>query len=164
MEIELFQGDITKLEVDAIVNAANISLLGGGGVDGAIHRAAGPELVIECRKFNGCEVGEAVITGAYNLPCEFVIHTPGPVWNGGENGEPEQLKNCYINSLRRAEEKECDSIAFPSISAGIYGYPIHKAALTAREAVDSWRGNFPRKVIFVTFSDSDTKVYRQILT
>lgn len=164
MKVELFQGDITELEVDAIVNAANTSLLGGGGVDGAIHRAAGPELVIECRMFNGCKVGEAVITGAYNLPCKFVIHTPGPVWNGGNNGEPEQLRQCYINSLMRAEEKECNSIAFPSISTGIYGYPIQEAALIAREAVDSWEGNSLQKVIFVTFSDSDTEVYRQILT
>jgi O-acetyl-ADP-ribose deacetylase (regulator of RNase III) len=163
MIIELYQGDITELEVDAIVNAANTSLLGGGGVDGAIHRAAGPKLLEECRKFDGCNTGEAVITGAYNLQCKYVIHTPGPVWDGGDRGEPEKLKKCYLNSLLRAEEKKCGSIAFPSISTGIYGYPIHEAALIARETVDNWSGDFPQKVIFVTFSDSDTDVYRQIL-
>ena len=163
MKVELFQGDITKLEVDAIVNAANTSLLGGGGVDGAIHRAAGPKLLEECRKFNGCKTGEAVITSAYNLPCRYVIHTPGPVWNDGRKGEPELLKECYTNCLKIANEKECNTIAFPSISTGIYGFPIREAALIATDTVKSWKTNFPEKVIFVTFSDYDTEVYRKIL-
>ena len=163
MKIELFQGDITKLDVDAIVNAANTSLLGGGGVDGAIHRAAGPKLLEECRKLNGCKTGEAIITGAYNLPGKYIIHTPGPVWHGGGKGEPELLQGCYLNCLKIANEKKCNTIAFPSISTGIYGYPIREAALIAVETVKSWNANFPEKVIFVTFSDYDTEVYREIL-
>ena len=163
MIIDLHQGDITKLEVDAIVNAANTSLLGGGGVDGAIHRAAGPKLVEACRIFNGCKTGEAVITEAYNLPCQYVIHTPGPVWEGGANDEAEKLWNCYSNSLKRAQEKKCTSIAFPSISTGVYGYPIEQAAIIAKEIVENWKGEYPQRVIFVTFSNSDTEIYRQML-
>lgn len=163
MLIELYRGDITKLAVDAIVNAANCSLLGGGGVDGAIHRAAGPQLLEECRKFNGCKTGEAVITAGYNLPAKHVIHTPGPVWKGGDRNEPELLKSCYINSLKLAEENKLESIAFPSISTGVYGFPIDKASKIAVETVRNWNGNFPAKIIFVTFSASDYAVYQSVI-
>jgi len=163
MKLEVLQGDITKISVDAIVNAANTSLLGGGGVDGAIHRAAGPELLAECRKFGGCRTGEAVITKAYKLPCRYVIHTPGPVWDGGGERKAQLLRNCYLNSLKLASGNELDVLAFPSISTGIYGYPIEDAARIAIDTVNAWTGNFPSKVIFVTFSDGDTQVYRDIL-
>lgn len=163
MKLELQQGDITKLSVDAIVNAANTSLLGGGGVDGAIHRAAGPELLTECRKFGGCRTGEAVITKAYKLPCRYVIHTPGPVWDGGGEREAQLLRNCYSNSLKLASDHELEVIAFPSISTGIYGYPIEDAAGIAVETAKNWPESFPSKVIFVTFSDYDTQVYRDLL-
>lgn len=163
MKLEVLQGDITKIPVDAIVNAANTSLLGGGGVDGAIHRAAGPELLAECRKFGGCRTGEAVITKAYKLPCRYVIHTPGPVWDGGGEREAMLLRNCYLNSLKLASDNELGTLAFPSISTGIYGYPIEDAAQIAFETVKNWDGEFPSKVIFVTFSDYDTQVYQDIL-
>src|SRR2546422_9241483 len=124
---ELVQGDITKLEVDAIVNAANTTLLGGGGVDGAIHRAAGPELLAECRTLGGCQPGEAKVTRGYRLPARFVIHTVGPVWRGGKRGEPEILANCYRDLLRPAGENDIKTISFPAISCGAYGYPIPEA-------------------------------------
>ena len=132
-EIEIVRGDITKLDVDAIVNAANTTLLGGGGVDGAIHRAAGPELLAECRTLGGCRPGEAKITRGYRLPARFVIHTVGPVWRGGKHGEPETLANCYRNSMKLAVENETRTIAFPAISCGAYGYPIEEAARIALE-------------------------------
>jgi len=163
MKIEIFEGDITTLAVDAIVNAANTSLLGGGGVDGAIHQAAGPELLQECRKFGRCETGEAVITSAYNLPCQYVIHTPGPVWNGGNSGEAEKLTSCYRNSLKLALKKELTAIAFSSISTGIYSFPLQAAAEIAVKTVTTWPEKFPEKVIFVCFSPEVTATYKKLV-
>ena len=133
--IEIKTADITELKVDAIVNAANCSLLGGGGVDGAIHRAAGGELLEACRKFNGCKTGEARITPGFKLPAKFVIHTPGPVWHGGNHNEAELLKNCYINSLALAKENLCRTIAFPCISTGVYHFPKERSAKIAIETI-----------------------------
>lgn len=160
-KIELVQGDITKQKVDAIVNAANSSLLGGGGVDGAIHRAAGPELLKECRTLGGCHTGEARITRGYNLPSSHVIHTVGPVWHGGGYGEEELLKSCYWNSLKLAEENGVKSIAFPSISTGAYRFPIERASRIAVETVREYLEKSPRieRLIFVCFSRDDFEVY-----
>ena len=149
--IEVVQGDITKLDVDAIVNAANTTLLGGGGVDGAIHRAAGPELLAKCRTLGGCRPGEAKITRGYRLPARFVIHTVGPIWGGGEHDEARTLTNCYRNSLQLGVENEIKTLAFPAISCGAYGYPIREAAQIAFKATHEFlavRDN-PQKVIFV---------------
>ncbi len=163
--IKLFKGDITTLKVDAIVNAANSSLLGGGGVDGAIHRAAGPELLKECRLLNGCRTGEAKITKGYNLPSKYVIHTVGPVWHGGEKGEPELLQQCYINSLSLASKKNLRSIAFPNISTGIYGYPKKDAALVAINTVKDFSANHLdiEEIIFAIFDEENFIIYNQLL-
>jgi O-acetyl-ADP-ribose deacetylase (regulator of RNase III) len=163
--IQLIQGDITRQVVDAIVNAANTLLLGGGGVDGAIHRAAGPELVAECRMLNGCKTGEAKITKGYRLPARYVIHTPGPVWRGGQNDEDRLLTNCYRNSLTLAVKHQCRTIAFPSISTGIYGFPIERAARIAISEVQDFlrKDNTLQQVVFVTFSQPDYAVYERVL-
>ena len=163
--IEIHQGDITKLEVDAIVNAANTSLLGGGGVDGAIHRAAGPELLEECKTLNGCLTGEAKITKGYNLPAEFVIHTVGPVWNGGKHNEDELLANCYLNSLKLAVENGIKTIAFPAISTGIYRFPLKQAVQIAINEVKNFlETDKPmEKVIFVCFDDKTFESYEEEL-
>ncbi len=165
VRLETVQGDITRQAVDAIVNAANTTLLGGGGVDGAIHRAAGPELLDECRRLGGCLTGEARITRGYRLPAAHVIHTVGPVWSGGTHGEPELLRRCYANSLRLAVQHGVRSIAFPSISTGAYGYPIEQAAAIAVATVrDELRNDSTVELVrFVCFSAGDLVVYRGLL-
>ena len=153
MNIEIHRGDITRLTVDAIVNAANETLLGGGGVDGAIHRAAGPELLEECRKIGGCPTGEARITGGYRLPARYVIHTVGPVWRGGTSGEPELLASCYRSSLQLAAGKGVKTIAFPAISCGVYGYPLDAAARIAVSELRRFDGPSIERVILVCFGE-----------
>lgn len=163
--IRAIQADITTLAVDAIVNAANSSLLGGGGVDGAIHRAAGSDLLHECRLLGGCKTGEAKRTGGYRLPARFIVHTVGPVWRGGEHGEEALLTACYRNALRLAAEVDAHSIAFPSISTGIFGYPIEQAARTAVSTVRAELARYPGidEVLFCCFSANDLAVYQKAL-
>ena len=162
--IQIVQGDITKLDVDAIVNAANTTLLGGGGVDGAIHRVAGPELLAECRTLGGCEPGHAKITRGYRLPARFVIHTVGPVWRGGKHDEARTLANCYRNSLKLAVENKIRTVAFPAISCGAYGYPIQGAVGIASKATRDFLATNDeiQRVIFVVWGEDLYHAYRQL--
>ena len=163
--IEVIRGDITRQDADAIVNAANCSLLGGGGVDGAIHRAAGPELLRECRTLNGCETGKAKITKGYRLPARYVIHTPGPVWHGGGHGEEELLASCYRSCLALASEYGCRTVDFPSISTGVYRFPLDKAARIAIGPIAAYLGGHPEieRVRMVCFDERTESFYREAL-
>ena len=163
-KIEIVKGDITKQKVDAIVNAANTSLLGGGGVDGAIHRAAGPELLEFNKKLGGCPTGEAKISPGFNLPAKYVIHTVGPIWNGGVNNEDKLLANCYKNSLSLAKENNIKTIAFPSISTGVYRFPLERAVKIALTEVQNFlnENDFFEKVIFVCFDERTEQVYKEL--
>ncbi|MES9992362.1 MAG: O-acetyl-ADP-ribose deacetylase [Candidatus Thiodiazotropha sp.] len=158
-QIRIVTADITKLEVDVIVNAANTSLLGGGGVDGAIHRAAGPELLAHCEGLGGCPTGEAKLTPGFKLPAAWIIHTVGPVWHNGQQGEPKLLGSCYRNSFRLAAEKACRSIAFPAISTGVYGYPKREAAELALGVMKEWQEGFD-VIIACCYSEADADIYR----
>lgn len=163
--LSVVEGDITRLQVDAVVNAANSSLLGGGGVDGAIHRAAGPGLLAECRRLGGCPTGEARMTGGYSLPARYVIHTVGPVYRDGQSGEPELLRSCYRESLRLASDAGLESIAFPCISTGVYGYPKSAACSEAITAVTGWLSEhpLPQSILFCCFGSDDAGLYRMQL-
>ncbi len=161
MPLKLIRADITKLSCDAIVNAANSTLLGGGGVDGAIHKAAGRGLLLECMKLGGCKPGEAKITGGYNLPCKYVIHTVGPVWRGGTHGEKETLQSCYRASLRLAEENGCKRVAFPLISAGVYGYPKAQALSVAVDTITESLPTDSMEVYLVLFDAEILRIAKQ---
>lgn len=165
MEIHIVKGDITAFHADAIVNAANTTLLGGGGVDGAIHRAAGPELLAECRKLHGCRTGQAKITAGYRLPASYVIHTPGPIWRGGTSGEEELLASCYRSCLGLAEENGCRTVAFPSISTGVYRFPVERAAAVAVREVTAFleTSESVREVTMVCFDDATKAAYEAAL-
>ncbi len=163
MGFKVIRGDITKMSVDAIVNAANTTLLGGGGVDGAIHRAAGPELLAACRRLHGCQTGEAKITPGFQLPAKFVIHTPGPVWRGGQHNEAQLLHNSYLNSLKLADQNQCTSVAFPSISTGVYRFPLQDGAKIAVKTIQSFLATAQNvKTITMVCFDNDT--YQAYLT
>ena len=163
--IDIIQDDITTLSVDAIVNAANSGLLGGGGVDGAIHRAAGPELLAACREIGGCPTGEVRVTPAFHLPAHYVFHAVGPIWQGGDAGEPGLLRACYRNALTKASNRQLSSIAFPAISCGVYGYPHQAASEIAFNEVHEWLAGheFPHKVIFVLYNQLMADLYEQLL-
>lgn len=163
--IDIIQGDITKLAVDAIVNAANSGLLGGGGVDGAIHRAAGPELLAACRDINGCPTGEVRVTPAFHLPSKYVFHAVGPIWQDGNAGEPDLLRACYRNALDEASNRQLGTLAFPAISCGVYGYPRQNAATIALNEVRRWLVDheFPQKVVFVLFDLPMYELYQRLL-
>ena len=163
--LKVYQGDITKLPVDAIVNAANPSLLGGGGVDGAIHRAAGPALLEECRRLNGCPTGQAKLTKGYHLPARYVIHTVGPIWQGGNGGEAEMLASCYRASLKLAVQHQIKTLAFPAISCGVYGYPLGEATAIAVRETAAFLEKEPsiQEVIFVAFSPEIAHAYERVL-
>ncbi len=167
MRIQLIKGDITQIAVDAIVNAANSSLLGGGGVDGAIHRAGGPSILEECKRIRdergGCPTGQAVHTSAGNLKAKYIIHTVGPIWNGGNSGEPELLKNCYQNALGLAEQLNVKNLAFPNIGTGIYGYPKKEAAIIATSGIKSFYPDVVEEIIFVCFDDEHYRLYQELL-
>jgi O-acetyl-ADP-ribose deacetylase (regulator of RNase III) len=165
VRLRALRADITTLQVDAIVNAANSTLLGGGGVDGAIHRAAGPELLEECRKLDGCKTGDAKLTKAYRLPAKYVIHTVGPVWHGGKQGEPALLASCYRRSIEIAAANAIATLAFPSISTGVYGYPVEPAAKIAVNTARSAAQEFPavREITFCCFSPGDLHIYEELI-
>lgn len=165
MKIGLIKTDITKLKVEAIVNAANKTLLGGGGIDGAIHKAAGPNLLEECKTLGGCDTGGAKITKGYLLPANYVIHTVGPVWRGGDNNESELLRSCYLKSLTLADQHKIETIAFPNISTGVYGYPKSEAAQIAIKAVNDYllAGSKIKKIIFCVFNNENYKIYKDLL-
>lgn len=161
-QLKVIQGDITQFQGDAIVNAANTTLMGGGGVDGAIHRAAGPTLYAACEKFHGCPTGEARITSGFNLPARYIIHTPGPIWHGGYSGEPQLLANSYQNSLRLADRYGCQTVAFPSISTGVYAYPLEQAAAIAVQTIQKFmdKAQNIREVTMVCFDSKTFQIYQ----
>jgi len=164
--ITIIKGDITRQNTQAIVNAANSSLLGGGGVDGAIHRAAGPQLLEECRTLNGCQTGEAKITKGYKLPAQYVIHTVGPVWHGGNHNEDQLLANCYKKSLQIALDNQIETIAFPAISTGVYHFPLERATRIAMNEAKSFLENhpLPEEIMFVCFSETDYQTYQRVFS